>query len=147
MPDTKFFKWTYPSETEDPYYEKITTFFSRIDDQAFALLNTAGNIILPPDALSWNGATNTLSWDTYFEVPLMSIGFSIKAEYAFDGVSKSLVVPDGYRVNLVIPNTASSNSSVLISLSTGAVTVQHGLFTLGFCRGNKFYANLPQVFA
>lgn len=146
MPDTKYFEWSYPTETEDPYYEKISTFFTRIDDQAFAMMNTAANIIIPPTTLSWNFVTNTLSWDTFFEVPLMSIGFTVKAEFAPDGISKSLVVPDGYRVTLLIPNTAGGNTSVLIGKVTGAVNVEHGLITLGFARGNKFYANLPQVF-
>jgi hypothetical protein len=146
MPDTKYFEWPYPNETEDPYYEKITDFFTRIDDQAFGMMNTAGNIIIPPTTIGWNALSNTLTWDTFFEVPLMSIGFTVKAEFAPDGISKSLVVPDGYRVTLVIPNTASGNTSVLIGLVNGAVSIQHGLITLGFARGNKFYANLPQVF-
>lgn len=144
MADTKFFEWTYPEETEDPYYEKIVSFFSQIDDQAFAMMNTAANIVIPPETLSWDSSTNTLSWDTYFEVPLMGIGFTVKAEYGPDAVTKSVVVPDGYRVTLVIPNTASGNTSVLLGVVGGAVSVEHGLITLGFARGTRFYANLPQ---
>lgn len=141
---TRFWSWVFPNENEDPHFQKLSDFYSRIDEHVFALANTCGNVLIPPNSLTWDSVQKRLSWDTSFEVPLISVGFSFKAEFAADG-TKSVAVPDGYRVVLTVPNISSNHTTGLVSVVPQAFELGAGTLVVGFCRGNKFYANLPLV--
>ncbi len=141
---TRFWSWVFPNENEDPHFQKLSDFYSRIDEHVFALANTCGNVLIPPNALTWDATLKRLSWDTHFEVPLISVGFSFKAEFSQDGL-KSVAVPDGYRVVLTVPNISAGNITGVVSVVPQAFEPGVGSYVVGFCRGNKFYANLPVV--
>lgn len=146
MLTTNFFKWTYPEENDDPHFDVLQGFFVQQDETVFGLTNTACNIIIPPPTVSWNPGTKVLSWDDDFEIPLMSIGFSLKVKYGPDGVSRTATFSDGDRMIVTVPRTASGSVTANFALVNGAMTIANGIYTVGFCRGSKFYANLPQVF-
>lgn len=146
MPETKFLEWNYPEENEDPHFEKLSAFFASIDDGLFGVMNSAGNVIIPPDTIVWNGLARSLSWTGYFEIPMMSIGFSLRVQFGPDGVNKVANFNDGDRLVITVPRSISGNVDANFQVVSGAVAIEHGLLTVGFCRNNKFYANFPQVY-
>ena len=146
MSKTRFLEWEFPSENEDPYFEKISELYSKIDDATFGVINTACNLIIPAPSITWVGGTKTLTWTGDFEVPLMRLGFSLKVQYGPDGVNKSVQFLDGERLIIVVPRTSGSNVTANFQKVSGNFAISHGLFTVGFCRGSAFYANFPQVY-
>lgn len=143
---TPCYEWEFPEENDDPYYEKIHTFFDQIDQATFALQNSASNVICPPSSVSWNGLAHTLTWNDDFIIPLMKSGFYLKVQYGPDGVSRSATFVPGQRLVVVIPVTSSGELTANFQVVNSKVAIEHGLFTVGFCYGNRFYANFPQVF-
>jgi len=146
MLETKYFSWTYPEENDDPHFETLEGFFQQQDDTTFGLMNTACNIIIPPTSVVWNGGTKTLTWNDDFEIPLMQAGFSLKIKYGPDGLTRSATFSDGDRMIVSVPRTSSGEVTANFALVNGSTSINSGLFTVGFCRGSLFYANLPQVF-
>lgn len=146
MRETPFFGWTYPDENEDPYDDNITSFYAQQEDTVFGLMNTAANLIIPPSTISWNPFTLTLTWNADFEFPLMSVAFSFFVQYGPDGLNRTATFIDGSRLVCTVPRTASQNLYGNFSVITSTPVLTSGLFTVGFCRGNKFYANFPQVY-
>lgn len=146
MSDTQFFKWTFPDENEDPHYEKLSNFFQLQENGIFGLLNTVGNIIIPPAGLSWNSGTKTLSWSGYFEIPLLASGFSLQVPYGPDGVNSSVSFLDGERLIVTVPFTSTGVVTANFAKSSGVQILSSNLFIVGFCRGSNFYGNFPQVY-
>jgi hypothetical protein len=146
MIDTKYLGWSYPSENDDPYFDIIQGFFDQQDDTVFGLMNTAANIIIPPPTVTWASGTHTLTWDDDFEIPIMSAGFSLKVQYGPDGVTRSATFAEGQRMIVVVPRISSGEVTANFSVVGGGLTAESGLFTVGFCRNSKFYANFPQVY-
>lgn len=144
MPSTKFLGWTYPDENVDPHFDILESFYKRQDISVYSLLNTANNIIIPPSSVSWNNLTKTLTWSGYFEIPIMSTGFTFKIFNGPDNLTPSITFNDGERMVITIPSSISENTTSYFRKTNGAVTVSDGLITIGFCRGDKFFANFPQ---
>jgi hypothetical protein len=139
--NTPYFKWTYPEENKDPHFVDLKTFFYLVDDGTMGLLNTAGNVFIPPASVTWDPINLVLSWSGQFEIPLMSIGFSFYIPYGPDGLTPSATLSDGARLIVVVPRTASGNLTGNFQVVTSTQVIQNGLFTAGFCRGTKFYNN------
>lgn len=146
MSSTNYLNWEFPDENEDPYYEKISEFYTNIDDATFGLINTACNIVIPAPTISWVAGTRTLSWTGDFEIPLMKLGFSLKVQFGPDGINKSVSFLDGERLIVVVPRSSGGNVVANFQKVSGNFAISHGLFTVGFCRGSAFYANFPQVY-
>lgn len=146
MLTTPFLKWPYPEDNDDPYFEVIDGLFKAQDDSVFGLLNTAGNIIIPPSSVLWNSGTSTLTWNNDFEIPIMSVGFSLSVQFGPDNVNRSATLQDGDRMIVTVPRTSTGAVSANFGVVNGAVSLVSGLFTVGFRRGSRFYANFPQIF-
>ena len=146
MINTPYHQWSHPEENDDPYYDIIADFFIEQDDTTFGLMNTASNIIIPPDIVSWNPIAHMLTWNNDFVIPLMSVGFNLNIQFGPDGLTRAATFAEGDRMIVVVPRTSTGTITANFSLVNGAVNIQNGLFTVGFCRGYKFYANFPQVF-
>lgn len=145
MPNTKFWNWTYPEDNEEPYFEKEEGFKTSTDSAVYSILNTASNIIIPPATISWDSMTKVLSWTGQFEIPLMSIGYSLLIPFGPDGLTASVTMNDGDRLYVVVPNTASGNVSTNLKIAVGKVTTEEGVITVGYCKNGNFYANFANV--
>lgn len=143
MPDTRFWKWTYPEDNEEPYFEKEENFKLSVDSATYSLMNTASNIIIPPTSIMWAGGI--LSWVGQFEIPLMSIGYSVTVPFGPDNINTSVALSDGDRIYAVIPNTASTNIVVQMKKVSGKVPVEEGIITIGYCKNGNFYGNFAQA--
>jgi hypothetical protein len=146
MPNSNFFGWTFPDDTQDPYFDTIRAFFSQQDESVFALLNSASNIIIPPSAVAWSPSFHQLTWNADFEIPLMKSGFSLKVKFGPDGINRFATINDGQRLIVTVPTTSTGEVTANFAVVDGIVTGRNGLFTVGFCRGLNFYANFPQVY-
>jgi hypothetical protein len=144
--ETRFLKWNFPDENQDPFFDLISAFYAQQDAAVFSLLNTAANIVIPPSIVSWDQNTGTLTWNSDFEVPLMKSGFSLFVKFGPDAINRQAVMNDGDRLVVVAPNESGGTVNANFAVVSGAVAIQQGLFTVGFRRGNRFYGNFPQVF-
>jgi hypothetical protein len=147
MSSTPYFKWNYPDDTLEPYFDIISAFYTQQDNGVFALMNTAANIIIPPSTINWNPFTLTLSWVGSFQIPLMSSGFILNIPFGPDGVNSSVSFQNGSRLIITVPSTSGGAVTANFGLVHGAVSITDGLYTVGFCSGTKFYANFPQVYS
>ncbi len=143
---TPYLKWQIPDENKDPHFDDLVALFHSMDDAVFGLMNTAGNVCIPAAGLSWNPFTLVLSWTGQFEIPLMSIGFSLLMPFGPDGLTKQIQLADGDRVIVTAPRTAGGNITANITKVSASPTIAAGLFTIGYCRGTSFYGNFPQTF-
>jgi hypothetical protein len=146
MLNTTYLGWSYPSDNDDPYFDVIQGFFEQQDDCVFGLMNTACNVIIPADGVTWDRISNTLSWSGSFEIPLMSVGFSLFIPFGPDGQTPKVQVLEGQRLIVTVPRISSGQVTGQFSVATGGLSAQSGLLTVGFCRNSKFYANFPQVY-
>lgn len=143
---TKHYEWDFPEDGEDPYIDRIEEFYKSIDSTVFSLHNTFGNVIIPPASTAWNGVSKIFSWSDDFEVPVMGIGFSLLIRFGPDNLTRQAQMIDGSRLVAVVPNSLAQNTVVNFQVVNSNLSIQNGLLTVGFCRGNRFYANFPTVY-
>jgi len=151
MPESTHYKWGFPEEDTDPWFDDHSDFINRVDASTFALQASCANILIPANNIAWQffyGPNyGRLTWDDDFQVPILGSGFFLNISFGPDGQNRFMDLFDGDRVIITIPRTSTGNVLAgKFEISKSKLDARDGLFTVGFSKNNKFYANFPQIF-
>ena len=143
---TSYNKWPLPDENKDPWFQDFIDLLKEIDANSCALLNTAGNIIIPLGTVSWNASFKEVTWTDDFLIPLQASGYFLRVKFGPDQSTRKIFIDNGERLIIKVPNTSSEEVIGYVDKMSGAgEACDPTILTLGFIYDNKLFANLPTV--
>lgn len=143
MPNTPYWEWSYPPEDLDPHFDELTEFFDQISETVYALAGVAANIVIPPDSYAYDAVSGIFSWTGTWQIPILGSGFFLNIATGPDKATPHIVLNEGDRIIVTVPNTSGANVSAYFSAVNGSYPAANGTFTLGMRKNNKLYLNIP----
>lgn len=145
MEITTFMNWPIPDENKDPWYKDFVDLVKEFDSSVGALLNTAGNLIIPLGTVTWNASFKEVTWTDDFLIPIVQSGFYLRIKYGPDLATRKIFIDNGERLIIRVPTTSAQELEGFIDKVSGSQVLDPTIFTLGFIHSNKLFIKLPTV--
>jgi hypothetical protein len=130
-------QWPFPSEDQDPWYEAFQALIDASDTAAYAGRENTNIVLMKGGELTFDAATDTLTWEVAIEALSPIEGFLVSIIGA-SGPPYSLTVTDGQVIYFNIVRAPSENVSVQAKTGNQVPNTNDAIL-LGIRRDDKIY--------
>lgn len=125
-------QWSYPSENEDPWWEKFVDLIRGMDASGYAAREDRNLLIMGGGTVAWNSGTGVLSWSSAIEFLSPNTGFLNQIP------AGSVTIADGQVVRGNVARALGANASMAVS-SAGFALSNDNSVVLCIRRGTQLF--------
>lgn len=130
-------EWTFPSEEEDPWYDRFVDFIRSLDASGFAAREDRNIILSGGGTISWSTGAG-LTWTSPFQIFSPSTGFFTQLQ------PTTVVLADGEVIRFNIVRHPGQNNNVAPVAAPYAENTDNSML-LGMRVGDNFYFRSGQA--